>query len=181
MPVILTSFTAMPVNNNVMLDWECANEINNDYFTIERSEDGAEFEEAGNVNGAGNANNTSYRFTDYSPYNGTSYYRLKQTDYDGNYGFSDVRTVILGEVVGEFNVFPNPSNGVINIGLETSVAEMIVVVYDIYGKETFSKVVLNESNGIYSAIDLTGKLAPGVYLVKAASDNNVFEKKLVIK
>ena len=52
----------------------------------------------------------SYSLTDEIPAEGRSYYRLKQTDFDGTYEYSDLRVVIVGEVMNELSVWPNPSN-----------------------------------------------------------------------
>jgi len=81
LPVELMSFDAAPDGENILLTWETASEINNDYFTIERSEDAINFTELTRVDGAGNSNtNIHYHSTDFGPYLGVSYYRLKQTD-----------------------------------------------------------------------------------------------------
>lgn len=86
LPVELTSFSASCNSGVVKCEWSTASEINNDYFSVERSEDGKMFTEIGIVNGAGNSSTEKkYSFTDesfYSQYTNL-YYRLKQTDYDG--------------------------------------------------------------------------------------------------
>lgn len=77
--------------NEVVLKWATKSERNNDYFSIERSEDGKIFETIKQINGAGNSNKKLYYdFTDYYPARGTNYYRLKQTDYDGKFEYSKV-------------------------------------------------------------------------------------------
>ena len=84
MPIVLTYFGANPLDNAVELKWTTASEENNDYFTIERSANGLEFEELSRVDGAGNSFEIlDYRLLDKRPISGVSYYRLKQTDYDG--------------------------------------------------------------------------------------------------
>ncbi|PLW94359.1 MAG: hypothetical protein C0592_03120 [Marinilabiliales bacterium] len=84
MPVELTDFNASRCHKDVCVNWETQTETNNDYFTIERSEDGIHWETAGIVDGAGNSNHArKYEFTDIMPYIGLSYYRLTQTDFDG--------------------------------------------------------------------------------------------------
>ncbi len=84
LPIDLIYFRAQNDDKSVNLFWETATEINNDYFTIERSIDGINFEAIANMNGSGNSSTAlAYQFTDATPLSGTSYYRLKQTDYDG--------------------------------------------------------------------------------------------------
>ena len=95
LPIKLISFDAKRnTNNEVNLKWITATETNNDYFTIERSSDGRNFEKILTQHGAGNSNQPiTYNATDRYPLSGTSYYRLKQTDYDGKFTYSDVRVV----------------------------------------------------------------------------------------
>ncbi|MBK9047972.1 MAG: hypothetical protein IPL74_15250 [Bacteroidetes bacterium] len=97
LPIELLSFNAKPVDNkDVRCDWVTASEIDNDYFTIERSKNGIDFETAGITDGAGNSNyQLSYAFTDTEPYRGLSYYRLKQTDFDGRSSYSEIVAVML--------------------------------------------------------------------------------------
>ena len=79
LPISLISFEATPGNNNVLLDWTTATEINNDYFTIERSADGINFEKVGNVPsqamGGNSTSNLYYNLVDENPLSGISYYR----------------------------------------------------------------------------------------------------------
>lgn len=98
LPIELLSFDAELKNDVVWLTWVTAAEINNDYFTLERSIDGINFTPIGNVNGAGNSSTIlNYQYIDDNPFNGTNYYRLKQTDFDGKYTYSELRSVSLKE------------------------------------------------------------------------------------
>lgn len=91
LPIELLSFDAKPEGDHVLTKWSTASEINNDFFTLERSKDGADFEKLKNVPGAGNSDRIlNYSETDESPLNGISYYRLKQTDFDGKTSYSDM-------------------------------------------------------------------------------------------
>jgi hypothetical protein len=94
LPVTLSNFATKIFKKSIEINWSTASETNNDYFTIERSSDGRDFRAIGTVDGAGNSTETlDYSYVDESPLSGTSYYRLKQTDYDGKYSYSDVRAV----------------------------------------------------------------------------------------
>ncbi len=94
LPIELISFTAKVIDNKVDLTWATSTEINNDYFSVEKSKDNNNFETIEKVDGAGNSFYTIvYKCIDSLPYNGVSYYRLKQTDYDGNESYSDVVSV----------------------------------------------------------------------------------------
>ena len=84
LPIQLLSFTAQCQNHDVILEWSTAAEINNDYFTLLRSEDYKHYQDVAQIVGAGNSNNVvNYRFTDFGAADGIYYYMLKQTDYDG--------------------------------------------------------------------------------------------------
>jgi hypothetical protein len=94
LPITLVSFNAKLLQDKVQLNWATANEFNNDFFTIEKSKDGKSWEEIGNINGAGTKNQlTNYTFYHSSPEFGVTYYRLKQTDFDGRYSYSDIVAV----------------------------------------------------------------------------------------
>lgn len=91
LPVELLSFTASPLEASVRLDWSTATELNNDYFTVERSEDAITFETIGKVFGSGTSSEMhDYEFSDNAPRDGVNYYRLLQVDYDGKYQLSPV-------------------------------------------------------------------------------------------
>ncbi|MGB3616831.1 MAG: LamG domain-containing protein, partial [Catalinimonas sp.] len=88
LPIELTDFSAEVSGDAVVLTWETATEINNAYFTVERSTDGQHFEAVGQVTGAGNSGQSlSYTWQDVAPPAGRLYYRLKQTDFDGTYAW----------------------------------------------------------------------------------------------
>ncbi len=109
LPIELVAFNAEAVNQVVELTWKTASEIDNDYFTIERSNDARNFEEVIRVQGAGDSHQQlDYLATDEDPYNGTSYYRLKQTDFNGNFTYSEIRAVSFS-ANKELAVYPNPN------------------------------------------------------------------------
>jgi hypothetical protein len=94
LPVELLSFTGQKLNDIIKLDWSTASEINNDYFSVERSSDGNYFSEIGKVNGGGSSSELlNYSFEDNHPVDGINYYRLKQVDFNGDYMFSKVITM----------------------------------------------------------------------------------------
>ena len=111
LPIELIEFTAAPSGKKVLLSWVTASELNNDFFTVERSVNAEEWQEVSTLAGAGTSLKTNrYELTDDQPIDGASYYRIKQTDYNGSISYSEIRLVKLDETQ-EFNVFPNPSQG----------------------------------------------------------------------
>jgi hypothetical protein len=108
LPIELISFTANPQGKNVLLSWATASELNNDYFTLEKSRNGKEFEVLTKVDGNGTTHiRTDYQFTDQNPFLGLSYYRLRQTDYDGT-SETFPAVGVLFTASDQFSVFPNP-------------------------------------------------------------------------
>jgi hypothetical protein len=91
LPIELVAFSVIKSGENNLLKWTTASEKNNDYFTIEKTKDGIQFDVIGIQSGAGNSIETNnYSFTDSDVYNIINYYRLKQTDYDGKCIYSDL-------------------------------------------------------------------------------------------
>jgi hypothetical protein len=111
LPIQLSPFTAQKTNSDeINLQWTTESEINNDYFTIERSSDGIAFETITKQKGAGNSTQKLfYSFIDKLPFNGKNYYRLKQTDYDGKFTFSQVVFVQINQTKDKIILYPNPS------------------------------------------------------------------------
>ena len=186
LPIELVSFTATKNNKVVEVKWETASELNNDYFEVEKSKNGIDFETLTYVKGAGNSTaRLNYSTLDENPFNGISYYRLKQVDLDQTFSYSQIQSVEFenGKEFG-FDIFPNPSEGnTINVSLENADAkEVLVVVFDVTGKESYSKVLItNEANNSVYAIDPSNTLAPGVYLITATSNQKIYSKRLIVK
>lgn len=114
LPISLIEFNAIKVVDAVQLTWITASELNNDYFTIERSLDGYSFEAIHQEPGAGNSNQwLNYEWYDHSPFDGINYYRLKQTDFDGSFTYSTLRMVDFSKTNSGnnawVNMYPNPS------------------------------------------------------------------------
>ena len=115
LPVELTSFTARALAASVQLDWETASELNNDFFAIERSQDAELWEDIAIVNGAGTtAQATRYQFFDDQPLSGRTFYRLRQTDFDGQFAHSNIVSVDF-KGTASVRIFPNPSTGVFTL------------------------------------------------------------------
>ncbi|MBX2927324.1 MAG: T9SS type A sorting domain-containing protein [Saprospiraceae bacterium] len=110
LPVELLYFNARPNGKVVDLNWATASEKDNDYFTVERSRDGVRFDPVLQVPGAGTSTEPLQYFdTDARPLPGVSYYRLRQTDFDGAFSFSSVVAVQMPFDDKEFAVYPNPA------------------------------------------------------------------------
>lgn len=186
LPIELLSFTAHLNNNKVDIAWSTASETNNDFFTIERSRDGLNFEEVMNVDGAGNSTTIiDYFEIDQPPLTGISYYRLKQTDFDGEMTYSHIVPVEYNPTGDpSISLFPNPANADSQAYLELNHfegQEILVVLRDIQGKEIYSKVVITMSNNELVALNQDGLLSKGTYLITASSANKLYSKRLIVK
>lgn len=177
LPVELISFQAsLTQNKDVILDWSTATEINNDFFTLERSRDGVQFEEIGEVEGAGSSNQKiDYQFIDKSPYYGVSYYRLKQTDYDGTYSYSDIRSVNLVSGQG-VQLFPNPVSYGGEIELSSTNSEDLNGTYTIFN--TAGKTI---QTGQTTNNKIKIDLASGLYFIELRNENLQVKKKFVVE
>lgn len=110
LPIELLTFTANCINNQIILEWTTASEINNDYFILEHSIDGLSFKPIDNINGAGNSSVfTKYSFIHDNPNASNNYYKLTQVDFDGNFETFDVITTNCN-TEQDFIIYPNPSN-----------------------------------------------------------------------
>lgn len=117
LPVELISFTLKNEGNSVILEWSTASELNNDFFTVERSSDGKNFSRLGQVKGMGTVSHlTDYSFIDKNNYSEINFYRLSQTDFDGTsemLGIKSVRARLNGGP--NYTIYPNPAQDVISI------------------------------------------------------------------
>lgn len=189
LPVKLIDFEAKVDNTAVNLYWSTATELNNDYFTIERSLNGLTFDEIGRVSGSGNSNVVNnYEFTDDSPIEGTYYYRLKQTDYNGEFEYVKLITInYLKEEDGTcvLNVYPNPCTGNCTINLENcplAENEVNVQLYDALGNRIINKISpKSQTNDISFHLNENNNLAPGVYIVSSQSKSKKQSQKVIIK
>ncbi len=187
LPVELISFDAV-VNDGSQVDlkWVTATEINNDYFVVEKSKDGKNWEEVVWVDGAGNSNYTlEYYETDENPYEGISYYRLKQVDFDGKTSYSEIVPVAFEKNIEKnITVLPNPVKRGEAIYLEINGFKgnnILLVLRDMQGKEFYTKAHIIESNYQLKAIQLDNNIPAGTYLIVASSANDLVTQKIIIE
>lgn len=168
LPVELTSFTSSLVNNEVVLNWSTATEINNQGFEIERSLNNNDFEKIGYVTGFGTTTemrNYTYRVTDVPA--ATQYYRLKQIDYDGTYEYSstvEVEGVVpVNFVLGQN--YPNPFNPSTRIAFTLPVESNISIrLYNLLGQEIENIASGQMTAGTHEVNFSANSLATGTYI-----------------
>ncbi len=156
LPVELTNFTAYVVNEKkVQCNWTTTSEINNDHFTIQRTVDGIHYEDLGKIAGAGNSNSyRNYVFYDDAPLYGVSYYRLKQTDFNGQSEIFNLVPVEIGSTATTFNVWQ--TNG----ELHCSPDAHIILITDILGNQIDNLTV------------------PGIYFITLESSDTKITKHI---
>jgi hypothetical protein len=171
LPVELTEFIAEVNGKKAELNWSTASELRNDFFTVERSADGTNWETIAKVNGAGTTTQANdYTFTDYEPLNGVSYYRLSQTDLDGTHVELKTESILMNN--GVLTAYPNPASDVLTVsGLEE---DEEITILDAAGRAV-SFAVSSAKSGV-TVIDLT-QIPAGSYLLKTTTGYLRFMKQ----
>jgi hypothetical protein len=175
LPVKINSLQHICENNSMKLFWSTENELNNDYFTIEKSNDGVAFTELAKVKGSGTTTiEQHYSFIDELKNEGNSYYQLFQTDYNGDKKWVAMEIANCNDINGLINVFPNPNNGQFVIsGIQP---DMIISIIDVLGR-TIYQVTSNEKNQeIY-----LHNLPSGFYTVKCENKSQFYSRKIVVE
>ncbi|MEO8146960.1 MAG: T9SS type A sorting domain-containing protein [Bacteroidia bacterium] len=175
LPVNLISFDAKAVNNYVDIKWVTLNEPFNHFFTIEKSKDTKDKNVVSVIAAKGNANaGASYNERDYEPYQGTSYYRLKQTDINGSSTYTEWKTVIFKKDIKQQLVIV-ANNGGIDFSItpccENTSAH--VKIFNTLGKLVFDEQIqLNTTNhlNLYN-------FSQGMYFLIVESDGVVLKEK----
>jgi hypothetical protein len=176
LPVDLITFAVKAENAEVKLNWITATEVNNDFFTIERSKDGQTFEVVKTVPGAGNVSHQlSYHDIDRKPYSGTSYYRLKQTDFDGTSKTYPMQAVHIKTNVN-LHLFPNPSAGMLEIQLQDMDGTSQLRIINMAGKIVHTATI----GAAIAKMDL-GHLKAGVYVIQITHGSMHWQQKWVLQ
>jgi hypothetical protein len=168
-PVEMVTFTGKKAGNANKLIWQTATELNNNYFDVQRSNDGATFQNIGQVKGSGNsAELKSYEFMDETPATGTNYYRLQQVDVNGKTTTSKVVSVNAGGK-GNVKVFPTLATDKVQI-LTSSDKEEAFQIVNLAGQTVLSGQLTNSGEVTIS------QLAKGNYILHIAGEIVKFTK-----
>ncbi|MEL7001687.1 MAG: T9SS type A sorting domain-containing protein, partial [Bacteroidota bacterium] len=186
LPITLSSFEGKTIDGENHLMWETSSELNNDFFEVQRSFDGINYEVIGEVKGSGTTEEVQrYSFVDELPFVGNNFYRLRQVDFDGESAIAD--KIVLLNVEAENNelslfVYPNPTN---QLNINTRVVgdqntPIVVRMIDLYGKEVYNDVItLNNVRGDYKLKTLDA-LKQGVYILTMQQGNQSVQQKVVL-
>ncbi|MEI6489781.1 MAG: T9SS type A sorting domain-containing protein [Bacteroidota bacterium] len=176
LPIELTSFTGHSEGVINKLEWITMSELNNNFFTLEHSKDAVNFSAFTTLKGAGNSISTIYYSTyDYEPFDGITYYRLKQTDYDGNFTYSDIIYIENGlDKITVENTYPNPTNSILNVDFYTPLEGNISIDILAYNGQLVQHETKFISVGNSSIKTNVSTLSSGIYFVKVMFDKTSF-------
>lgn len=180
----LYSFIATPIEDVVELQWQILKEININFYTIESSTDAINFSFMSTINAIG----TSYEILDYffidaEPKNGLNYYRLSQTDFNGNKKYFNTIVANVEKLDDEFSVYPNPTTANnINVSLSGFEKEEVsLLVTDVTGKSFYSEKINCETATQEVTLSQIKNLPSGIYNVVARSNTKLASKKIIVQ
>lgn len=180
LPVHLINFNAFKENNLVSVSWSTSSEINSDKFEVLKSLDGLNWVSIGTVKAAGNSNTVSnYTFIDVNPVKGIQYYKLKETDLNGDFSMSPIAVVNFNAPanIGKVSVYPVPVSNVLNLNVQNPENNTVkIVITNSLG------VVVCEMNADNNQvqIDMT-RFSSGIYTVQTLLEGNVVSVNKVLK
>ena len=179
LPVSLLQFTALPTDKKeVVLKWTTLSELNTKTFTVERSKDGISFIKLSSQQSVGNAiTQQNYQTVDAAPFDGVSYYRLKQTDLNGKETVSNTVTVTIKSEDASITAFPNPTTTVLHLKVNTaSSGQLAFTITTLDGKRVLQQKITADNTIIN-----TSTLISGTYILKVSRNNALVQSFKIIK
>lgn len=182
-PIELGGWFGEVRENKVLLTWSTLSETNNAFFSIEKSDDQQMWMELAKVPGAGTSSDmNSYQFTDEEPWIGTTYYRLKQVDQDGQFTYSSALKITFeNQFSNSLSVYPNPvKEGNIQVRFGHDGETSTLVLRNLLGAEVRRMEFVNSQVGIKRLIfDLEG-IDPGIYIIQVENQYLAKARKIII-
>jgi hypothetical protein len=177
LPISLTTFTGKAVDKNILLKWNTASEINNNYFEVKHSSDGKAFTAIGKVNGAGNSSTAKdYSFADENPAAGTNYYQLVQHDFDGKTSSSAVVAVDSKIDAAQLTVYASSSEVKISISSPNQ-SKGFIQLFDLSGRKLAEQAIT--VNKGFNNISLPVSLPAGIHFARYTAEGVVVNHKFV--
>jgi hypothetical protein len=182
LPVSWLSFTAQKLNNlSVSVKWSTTNEYNNKSYEVQRSRDGANFSSIAQVSAGNDPTKVEqYNYTDLKAPAGANYYRIKQTDANGNSSYSAIAKVILSDDLLTWSIQPNPVKTAASFYTRRNMTNVSINIYMSSGKNVYSTQRSTISAGEQIVIPVSN-LAKGIYFVKVKSNEGSRTEKLVVE
>lgn len=168
-PVKFVDFNIQQINTDVFqLNWSTSQEINNDKFVIEKSNDGKQWFSIAEVKGSDNSNtiqNYVYQINE-SKNQSIEYYRLKQIDFDGKFEYSKVISKYSIISDSELNIYPNPTENILKISLSKPINNATIKCYNLNGVLIFEK---NDFSGKEYDVNISSQIS-GIYFIQVFTD-----------
>jgi hypothetical protein len=183
LPVRWLAFTATKTyNNEALLSWKVANEVNNKLYSVERSQDGRNFNEITVISAVPGSNEKTYHYTDYMPGEGIVYYRIKQVDKDGRFSYSGIQkiTFINKRNVAVSRVKQNPANDFIAIEFSSPLKKVSLNVYDAAGKKVRQTATVSIAQNETVNIPVN-QLAKGMYTLSVRNQTINETHKVIVQ
>lgn len=181
LPISLVDYKINCTNKGVEIAWSTASEINNDYFTIEKSTDLKSWNTAYVLPGSNNSNTIrNYSYNDSHIDGKTQYYKLKQTDFDGKYVYYDILQANCKIINNRLDIIGlNKSNNDINLKISTDDSSPITIsIIDINGFANSIEKVIPEKGE--NSLKIESPKQSGVYLVNLTQNNQRSSKRIYI-
>ena len=177
-PVELTSFDASTTNDGVLLSWQTVSEIDNLGFDILKSPNGKTWEKIGHIAGAYNSIEiNNYEFLDAQPFDGYTYYKLKQIDTDGSFEYSQVISTFKKSNTAAVSIYPNPVVDILNIEFDTE-KERAIKLYHTTGQLIFNKKIETATTVTISIKNY--QLSSGMYLLYIEEGERLIDIRQII-
>ncbi|MBK8278624.1 MAG: T9SS type A sorting domain-containing protein [Saprospiraceae bacterium] len=175
LPIQLTSFDVRLLHNTPLVEWTTMSELNNAYYSLERSSNGSDFKEITRIYGHGTTDRQNhYSYTDYNASNGLNYYRLTQVDLNGNY--TTYHTISVFVPVEDFSVFPTFFSQEVTLQMPLPYDKPAAwVLYDAFGKTIRAGVLRSQP---IQQIALPG-IQTGTYILTIVFEEGLKSHKLI--
>lgn len=185
LPLTLIRFDAFPMEDYVLVKWVTEDEVDTEFFTVEKTKRGYSFVDVGHLAAAGTSapgQRLSYQLEDHDPYTGTSFYRLRTTDFDGRISLSHlVEVQFTGDTDWDFALFPNPNTGkhlsVVPTG-DSGGQTLQLEIVDVQGRLLERHPVQARQEA--QRVDLLSSLPPGSYLIRLRNQAGEVRAKILL-
>lgn len=177
LPVIISSFNVVPENADVKLIWTTSTENDNNYFTVQRSQNANDWTDLEKVQADSNAGaGATYTAFDNDPFTGISYYRLKQTDFTGKSTYSEIKEINFTKSFADVIVFPNPAKTFFTLS-GTGLKNLRIELYNNIGQ----MIILPQTAQNNAITFNTSNLSKGIYFIRLSDTHTNEIRKIIVE
>lgn len=179
LPIVFLDFSAKKQEETSVLDWTTTQEVNSDYYEIQRAGENKQFLPIGKVKSKGDHSSVSaYRFVDETPLEGNNYYRIKQIDFDGRSMNSPVRSLKYDGAPIAFETWPNPTSDILHIQFQNNrinVGEIKLI--NLTGQVILFQTIQGRMQSTQMDVST---LEPGLYHLVIEADGVTYTDKITV-